>query len=162
MMSSLQCVVKSSVSTDDYKDTFDYACGLNQGAYCAGIAANATIPSYGAYGMCNDTEKLSFVMNNVAKGSNNFAQGCDFGGKAMSKAAASPTGNCKALMSEAGTAGTGTVTSAPTATGAGSKSSSTSKAAAANIFVPTFDFGMLRLSMYVVGAIFSGAAMILL
>lgn len=139
-------------------DLFGTVCGLDSSA-CAGIAHNATTGVYGAYSMCNATQQLSFALNAYAKAQSNFNNACDFSASAVTQSAATATGNCKALMSQAGTAGTGTVTAAATGKSA---SSTGSKGAAVGVSVPSFDFGLMRLGLYVAGAAISGAAMILL
>ncbi|KAK5151715.1 hypothetical protein LTR04_006558 [Oleoguttula sp. CCFEE 6159] len=164
MYQGLSCVVKSSVSTNDYGTLFGTVCGY-PGNACAGI--NATLGNFGAYSVCNATEQLAFAFNQYAAGQTNNPSACDFGGAATTKATQSPNAACRALISQAGTAGTGTVTSAPSGTGSssgsGSGSSSTaSKAAAGLVTVPAFNFGMLQLGVYVVGAAMAGAGMILL
>ncbi|KAF2803770.1 uncharacterized protein BDZ99DRAFT_426556 [Mytilinidion resinicola] len=160
MVDSLTCVVDSSVNEDDYGDLFGVVCGLD-GSPCAGIAHNGTTGVYGAYGMCNATEQLNFALNQYANSQS--TGGCDFSGSASTKATAAATGNCKALMSQAGSAGTGTVTSAPTGAAAGSASGSATKTGAAGaVTVPSFNVGLMQLGIYVFGAALSGMAMILL
>ena len=125
--------------------------------------------------MCNTTEQLAYVINAYVNAQTGTikASACDFSGSATSKATAKATGACSSLLSQAGTAGTGVVTSSPTATGAGaaaseatgsssSSSTATSSAAAAGLSIPSVDFGLLNLGIYVFGATLSGAAMILL
>ena len=161
MMSSLSCVVSPSVSNTSYTDLFNVVCGM-PGSPCAGIQHNATTGTYGAYGMCNGTEQLGFALNQYAKSQTNNAQACDFGGSATTRAAAAtPSGSCKTLMAEAGTAGTGTVTSQPTGAAVGSSTASHSGAAGA-VTVPSLNIGMLQLGVYVFGAVVTGAGMILL
>ncbi|KAF1351880.1 Glucanosyltransferase-domain-containing protein [Delphinella strobiligena] len=171
MYNSLTCVVSSSVSEDDEGDLFSTVCGLSSTA-CDGIAHNATTGVYGAYSMCNSTEQLAYVLNayyEEATGTNK-ASACSFKGSATTKSATSATGSCSSLIAQAGTAGTGKVTSSPTATGAGAassgsgsaKSSSTSKGAAAGRAIPSYDFGIVGLGAYVAGAVLSGGAMLLL
>lgn len=161
MVSSLSCVVSPSVNEEDYGTLFGVVCGLGDNV-CAGIAHNATTGTYGAYGMCNSTEQLSFAMNQYAKGQANLAQACAFSGSATTKATASATGQCKSLLSQAGSAGTGTVTAQASATGGSASSSSSKAAAVAASIVPSVDFGLVRLGLYVLGAVVSGAGMILL
>ncbi|GAB7353918.1 hypothetical protein MBLNU459_g4263t1 [Dothideomycetes sp. NU459] len=171
MYNSLTCVIKGSVSSDDYGELFGTVCGLS-GSPCAGIAHNATTGNYGAYGMCNATEQLAYALNAYyqAQDSSNKASACNFGGSASTKAATSAAGVCSSLMAQAGTAGTGVVTSSPTATGAGAGSSSSAKSsststktgAASAVAIPSFDFGLLNLGLYVFSAVLSGGAMILL
>lgn len=172
MYNSLTCVVKASVDSSDYADLFSTVCGLDNGKACDGITANGTTGTYGAYGMCDAKEQLAYALNAYyqAQDSTNQASACNFGGSASTKAATSASGSCSSLMAQAGTAGTGTVTSSPTGTAAGagssgsstSKSTSTKSGAASAMVVPSMDFGLLNLGVYVFAAILSGGAMILL
>lgn len=170
MYNSLTCVVKSSVSSDDYGDLFSTVCGLDSGKACLGIAANATLGDYGAYSMCNSTEQLAYVLNAYyeAQDSTNQASACSFGGSASTKSATKATGSCSSLIAQAGTAGTGTVTASPTGTASGgsstssSTSTSTKTGAASAVGLPSMDFGLLNLGVYVFAAVLSGSAMILL
>ena len=160
MVQTLNCVAKPGINDTSIGDLFGTVCGLQQGI-CDGIAANSTTGTYGVYGMCNATEQLSWAFNSYFQKQNSNPSACDFNGAATTQAAASPSGNCQSLMSQAGSAGTGTVTSAPTGAGGGS-STATKKAAAGAVTVPRFEFGMLQLGAYVVGAVLTGAGMILL
>ena len=172
MYNSLQCVVSPSVNESSYGDLFGTVCGYSGKVgkdVCAGIEAYGNNATYGAYSMCNSTEQLGFVLNyyyQLQKGSNPSA--CAFGGSATTKAAASAT-SCNSLLSQAGSAGTGQVTSSPTGTavsGGGSSgssaSSSKSKGAGALLSVHHVEVGMLGVGFSVVFAVFSGAAMLLL
>jgi len=125
MYQSLGCVVAPNTDASDFEDLFGTVCGYGA-AICAGIAANSTTGTYGAYGMCNDTEKLGFAFNNYYAGQSSSASACDFSGAATVQAAATNRpSSCSALMAQAGTAGTGTVTSVPSGTaGSGSGGSS--------------------------------------
>lgn len=162
MVKSLSCVAKPGINVTSVGDLFGTVCGLQKGV-CDGITANGTTGTYGSYGMCNATEQLSWAMNSYFQKQNNNPSACDFNGAATTQAAASPSGNCQSLISQAGSAGTGTVTSAPTGAGGGSGgSTATKKAAAGAVTVPSFDFGVLQLGAYVVGAVLTGAGMILL
>jgi 1,3-beta-glucanosyltransferase GAS1 len=160
MYSSLSCVPKTDVDPKDYGDLFSYICGHDKGA-CAGINRNFTMGDYGAYGMCNSTEQLGWAMNQYASGQSGNGNGCDFSGSATSQqAAATPAGGCSALLQQAGTGGTGTVTSSPTSGGGAAATSS--GAGNAMLRIPSFDFGLLQMGIYVACAGISGAAMILL
>ena len=177
MENALSCI-PNQVSDDDAGDLFGYICGLNQGqnTYCDGIAHNATTGNYGAYGMCNPQQQLGWVLNvyyNQQQASGNGASACDFSGSAALQSAQSPTGSCKALISQAGQDGQGTVTSAPTATagsgsgssggssGSGSGSSSSSSAGVPGFSSPE-NMGMFQVVVYGVVAFASAAGMILL
>lgn len=165
MYKSLSCVVKSSVSTDQYDQLFGQVCGYS-GSPCAGITHNATLGTYGAYGMCNSTEQLAFAFNQYASGQKNNPSACGFGGAATTQATASAVSSCASLMSQAGSAGTGTVTASPTAggTAAGASGSSTASktGAASAVTIPSVQFGLLSMGAYVVMAIGAGMGMVLL
>ncbi|KAH8727037.1 1,3-beta-glucanosyltransferase gel4 precursor [Phaeosphaeriaceae sp. PMI808] len=160
MTETLSCVVADNVVEKDFADMFGFICGEKKGQYCAGINKNvsSTAP-YGAYGMCNSREQLSFALNAYAKAVPN---GCGFKGKATSKVAvATPTASgCSSLIQAAGAAGTGVVSggaSAPKASGSGTASGSTNAASGLSV-----SSGVFGLGLYVVGAVASGMAMILL
>jgi hypothetical protein len=161
MLDTLSCVVADKVSEKDYGDMFGFLCGEKEGQYCQGINKNATSGPYGVYGACSAKEQLSFALNTYAKA---VKGGCGFKGKATTKAAvATPTASgCAALIKDAGVDGTGKVSS-PKATGsAGAAAASGSSGAASGLSVPHFNTGVFGLGMYVVGAVASGMAMILL
>ncbi|KZF18909.1 glycoside hydrolase family 72 protein [Xylona heveae TC161] len=169
MFESLSCVAKSSVSDETVGKTFGYICGQSQSA-CDGITANGTSGVYGAYSMCNATEQLSWAANAYYKESKQNPSACDFNGVAHTQSPTSAQGACSSLLSQAGTAGTGTVTSVPTGTGAGAASgtksgstgTSTHTGAASMMNVPVLNLGMLQLGAYVLGAALTGAGMLLL
>lgn len=163
MYNSLGCVVDPGVSATNYANLFGFVCGpQGDPKACNGIAANATTGTYGAYGMCNAPEKLSYVLNQYAIGqrANNNPSACAFSGSASIKSTSSATGTCASLISQAGTAGTGTVTGGG-ATGT-ARRSGTNTAAASALSVPGFDFGLLPLAAYLGVAVMTGAGMILL
>ncbi|OJJ49197.1 hypothetical protein ASPZODRAFT_23461 [Penicilliopsis zonata CBS 506.65] len=166
MESSLECVVKDSISSDQYGDLFDTVCGYG---VCAGIDANATSGKYGAYSVCNAQQQLSYVFNlyyQQQKAENNAASACDFGGAASVTASGKAASACSTLLKEAGTSGTGTVTSSPTGTGAVSSSSATassSKGAAHPSAMPaTIYLGAWQLGIYLLTALVAGFGMVLL
>jgi hypothetical protein len=163
MVKSLSCVANSGISGNSSADLFDYVCGLDNAA-CAGINVNATTGVYGAYSMCSASQKLSFVFDQYYKAQGKASTACSFSGNAKVQTGATSS-TCSSLLSQAGTAGTGTVTSAPTATGGSSSKSSgasTSKSAAGAVTVPRLDTGLLQLGAYLLFAGMAGAGMILL
>jgi len=169
MTNSLTCVSKAGLDPTFFEGNFNYICAQYPAA-CAGIQANASTGTYGAYSVCNSSQQLSFVMNqyyfNQPAGAAR-ASACNFAGNATSRAASSATGSCVALISQAGANGNGSVAQ-PTAgasaasSGAGAASTSTQKAAAAGLSVPTMDTGLLQLGIYVLGAALTGVGMVLL
>jgi len=163
MVKSLSCVANSGISGNSSADLFDYVCGLDNAA-CKGIGKNATTGVYGAYSMCSSSQQLSFVFDQYYKSQGKASTACDFSGNAKIQTGATSS-SCSSLLSQAGTAGTGTVTSAPTATGGSSSKSSgasTSKSAAGAVIVPRLDTGLLQLGAYLLVAGMAGAGMILL
>lgn len=170
MVSNLTCVAKSSLSSDSIQDQFNYICDPAQGHYCGGILANASTGVYGAFSMCNETQRLSYAfneyyLNQTATNTKNTSP-CDFSG-AASKVSPSLASSCKAVISQAGAAGTGSITNAPSATGGSSGggssgSSSSSKGAAGVVGVPELDLGILKLAAYVISAFFVGAGIVMM
>nr|OQO15920.1 hypothetical protein B0A51_16365 [Rachicladosporium sp. CCFEE 5018] len=174
MYQTLSCVPAPSVSDTEYGNFFGVVCGTGDGSQCNGIAHNATTGDFGAYGMCSAKEQLGFALNayyNAQSGSNQ-ASACNFGGSATTQAATSAGGSCSSLVAEAGTAGTGVVTSQPTGTGAasggssggasGSAGAASSSAGAFSISAPGSSSGMWQAGSLVVVAMVSGMGMILL
>ncbi len=176
MDKALTCVPSSQVNTDNIGDFFGVVCGLGDGSQCDGIATNSTTGDYGAYGMCDPMQQLGWALNAYyvqQQQSGNAASACDFSGSATTQAAASPTGDCVALISQAGNAGTGSVTSAPTGTGSyssgsssssgsGSSSSSSGVAVPGQSTMASLNFGTLQMGLYLIVAVGAGAGMILL
>lgn len=157
MTSTLGCVVNPSTNSADYGTLFHYVCGHDPSA-CDGIVANASTGSYGAYGMCDPGEQLSFVFNQYYHANGRTAQACDFKGAAKLQKASSASGACSSLINQAGTGGSGTVTSAPT----GSASAASSSGIAAMAAVPGAETGVLPM-LFVIGvALLSGMGMIVL
>jgi len=164
MVSSLSCVARKGLTGNQTADLFSNVCGLDNSA-CNGINGNATTGTYGSYSMCDSYSKLSFAFDQYYQSQSKASTACDFGGNATTQSG-SQSSNCKALLNQAGTAGTGTVTSVPTGTGSSSSSSGTStttkKSAAGAVVVPRLDMGLLQLGAYLLVASMAGAGMILL
>jgi hypothetical protein len=162
MVTSLGCVAKSGLSGKDISDTFDYICGQDNAA-CTGILANATTGAYGAYSMCSASQKLSFAMNQYYSHHSNAATACDFSGKAQTQTGTTSSA-CSPLVSQAGDAGTGTVTSFPSSAGTtgGAAAASSSTGAAGVLTIPRFDVGLMSLGIYVTAAMMAGAGIVLL
>ena len=159
MIDSLTCVLNNSTSTDDYGKLFSQLFGYGA---TDGIAANGTSGVYGSYSMCTSSQRLSFAFNAYYESQNSDSSACDFGGAATTKASQSPTGTCSALLNQAGSGGTGTVTSSPSGISGGS-SSSTSSGAARPLGAPNAVFvGTWQIAVYMTIAMLSGAGMILL
>jgi len=161
MVSSLSCVASTGLSGNETAELFNTVCGLDKSS-CNGISADATTGIYGAYSMCEPYQQLSFAFNRYYLNQQKASTACDFNGNAMTQTG-STSSSCSSLLSQAGAAGTGVVTSVPSGTGSSSGSSTTKKkSAAGTVIVPRFDVGLLQLGAYVLVAGMAGAGMILL
>ena len=166
MVKSLQCISVDNIDKNDIPDLFSTACDPENGSkVCDGIQKNGTTGAFGAYSMCSSTQQLSWAMNayfqQQAKANSANTNACNFGGKAVKQDAAQADGSCSNLLNQAGPSGTGVVTSVPTTTGSGGGSSESS-GAAGMMTIASFDFGMIKLSVYISVAFMAGAGMILL
>ncbi|KAI9932768.1 hypothetical protein AWENTII_004905 [Aspergillus wentii] len=163
MEDSLSCSLKSSTSGDKLGELLGTVCGYD---VCGGINTNATSGEYGAYSVCSPEQQLSYVMDLYYKKQNKNKSACDFNGAAATKSSSSPSGSCSALLNEAGSSGTGTVTSSPTASVAASGSAGASASGsegAGNMIAPVHvSVGYWQLGAYVVTAFAAGFGMILL
>ncbi|KAK4612074.1 1,3-beta-glucanosyltransferase [Fulvia fulva] len=166
MYNSLGCIVTSQTDVEDYSDLFGTVCGYGD-EICAGINANGSTGTYGSYSMCNSTEQLAFAFNQYYVSQNRASDACDFKGAAATKSATSASGSCATLMSQAGTAGTGTVMASPTAKGGSGSggsggSSSSSGAAGPMASVPSVESTLIPVAFFATLAALSGMGMILL
>lgn len=162
MVSSLTCVANTGLTGNQTADLFSTVCGLDNSA-CNGISADAEKGDYGAYSMCDGYSKLSFAFDQYYQTQDQASTACDFGGNAKLQSG-SQSNSCKSMLNQAGTAGTGTVTTVPTGTGSspkGTGSASKSSVAGATV-VPKMDVGLLQLGLYIFVAGMTGMGMVLL
>ncbi|OLL22824.1 1,3-beta-glucanosyltransferase [Neolecta irregularis DAH-3] len=143
MIASLSCVVADNVESKDYGTIFGQVCGASS---CDGIHANGTTGEYGAYSMCQAKEKLSFALNQYYKKQNYASTACDFNGQAKIQSPKT-SGSCKSILSEAGTDGTGKVSSSISASSKGSGSSSGKSAGV------VLSFNTIKTALVVAGAL---------
>ncbi|CAI6338868.1 unnamed protein product [Periconia digitata] len=163
MSSSVSCSVADSVDEADYGTLFGVACGASGGKFCNGINRNVTAgspsSSYGAYGMCSSKDQLNFALNAYYEGTGKKPDSCSFKGSATLRAnVPTPTGECPSLLKQAGKDGNGTVPvgSAAAASGPSGAAGSASDGASGAVEV------RVGLGLYVLAAVASGFAMVLL
>ncbi|KAL4799991.1 Glucanosyltransferase-domain-containing protein [Aspergillus venezuelensis] len=168
MEDTLTCKVKDDVDEEEYGEIFGYICGLEDGKYCAGQQADAVKGKYGAYSVCTTKQQLSFVMTQYYKAQNSN-DACDFDGRGETTEASDSSDSCSSLLDEAGTDGTGNVTTPDggvggDASGSGSSGGSeTSDGAAGNGPRPMAVFvGNWQMGAYILTSVIAGAGMLLL
>lgn len=132
--SSLNCVVDSSVSEEDYGKLFGVVCGLID---CSAVSGNGENGTYGSVSFCSDKEKLSYVLNLYYEDQDKSKSACDFGGSASIASSANAASTCSAIISSVSAHATATGSSGSSgssnsgssgssASGSGSSSSSSS------------------------------------
>jgi len=153
------CLADNNLAAQNISELFGYICG-SLGVDCTGITANGTSPGvYGAYSYCNATVQLSWLMNSYYDSQNKAAGACEFSGQAYTQSAQSPSGTCASLISQAGAAGTGVVTSTNGAlSGGGSNSSGSGSSSAASGISGMF--GDFKICVAVLSAFLGGVALI--
>lgn len=165
MVQNLTCVANSGLDDKTLKNDFDYICDERQGNNCDGINADAKSGKYGAFSMCEASDRLSWAFNTYFfdQTSNNpgNTDPCNFNGDAKKQTPSSPS-SCKAAVSQAGIGSNGVITAAPSGASGANPSSTSKKSAAGAVTIPNFNFGMLQLAAYVVCAAAAGAGMVLL
>jgi len=114
MLDSLGCTAKKSIKEDDMSDLFSFICGGDTD--CSGITGDAEKGEYGAYSMCDPSERLAWAMNAYYDSQNQASDACDFDGKAQ-LATPNPASTCDTKIEDAGG-----IEGAPAASEGGSKS----------------------------------------
>ncbi|RKF54537.1 1,3-beta-glucanosyltransferase [Erysiphe neolycopersici] len=161
MMSSLSCTAKPGLSSNETATLFSSVCGLDSKA-CAGISADASTGTYGAYSMCLPNQQLSFAMDQYYKHQKNAETACNFGGNAKVQSS-SLSDSCKNLIGQAGPAGTGIVTTGPSSTkGSGDSNDSSKKSAAGVTLAPSINSDLFKIGAYLLVMTMTGASMVLL
>ncbi|KAJ5799069.1 CAZyme family GH72 and CBM43 [Penicillium psychrosexuale] len=163
MYDASACVVAGSLASTKYANLFSTVCGYTD---CSGLTANATTGEYGAYSMCSTKQQLAFALNKYYVEQDRAADACSFSGSATVKASTKATGTCSTQIKEAGTAGTGTVTTENTATAdsssASSTASSTTSSSGAIRVHHSSSFGSFQVAAYIATALLAGVGMIAL
>ncbi|TFB00116.1 1,3-beta-glucanosyltransferase [Trichoderma ghanense] len=96
MVKASECVVSSSTDPSDYGSIFDYVCGSDQ-SLCNGINGNTSTGDYGAFSMCSDSDKLTYVLNQYYQKQNKDSTACDFNSSAQTQTASGTINKCSAL-----------------------------------------------------------------
>lgn len=131
---SLSCVVSSDVDSDDYGTLFGIVCGYID---CSQISTNATEGVYGEYSYCDDSVKLSFLLNKYYEENGSSSSACDFSGSAT-LTSASTVSTCAAVLSSAsaGESSTGSSKSSTSGSATASSTSTSSSSSGAGMLKP--------------------------
>jgi len=160
MMSTLSCVVSPGTSDAAVGALFGVVCG-EKGSPCAsGIQSDTSTGSYGAFVMCNSTERLSFALNAYYKSQGSSADACSFGGNGT-VVSAKAASSCSSVISSA-TAAAGSAApsgSGSSGSGSGAASSTTKKSEGVGMVGASLSMGKW-VGTYVLVALLSGAGMI--
>lgn len=122
------CVVSDDVDEGDYGDLFSSLCGSGQ-ISCDAINANGTTGEYGAFEFCDSKDKLNYLLNLYYQKVGASSSNCDWDGSASVNTATSTADACKAVFSQVGSGGSGSVTASVSATGSATAGSDASAAA---------------------------------
>ena len=123
MVSAAECVPAKGLKEDDYGDVFGYICGAKP-EVCAGINGNSTSGVYGAYSMCSDSQKLTYVLDAYYQAMNKASSACDFNGDATTQKASSQS-NCSSALASASAANKKAATATAGSASSTGKSNST-------------------------------------
>ncbi|KAL7931390.1 carbohydrate-binding module family 43 protein [Trichoderma chlorosporum] len=96
MVKASECVVSSSTDSSDYGSLFNYVCGSDQ-TLCDGINGNTSTGVYGAFSMCSDQDKLTYVLNQYYQKQNKDKTACDFNSSAETQTASGTVNKCSQL-----------------------------------------------------------------
>lgn len=159
MAATLSCVVSKGLATKDYGTLFGQICGM-PGNPCAGINGNTTTGVFGAYSMCTDAQKLSYVLDTYFQQQGGKADACGWNGSASRAQPAAAASSCTPLLNSASASNSFAATAtqaAPTGTGAPGKN------AAMPLPVQTaFTLGEFAVGLYAVVAMVAGAGVMAL
>lgn len=151
MYQSLSCVVQNNVNESDYGALYGYICGQ---VSCSGVSANGSSGDYGAYSVCNATERISWALNQYASSQSGNSDACNFEGQATTKSASSNSACNAEISSAGGPSGTGT---------AGvSTSTSTHKSSAAGLTAPSVSIAMINMGIVLAAAFLGGVSWVLM
>jgi hypothetical protein len=164
MHKSVSCAPSSRLNTSEYGEIFRFICAESP-SVCAGINTNTTTGVYGVYSMCNDTQKLAYVMDAYYLDQKSVRSACDYDGKAEVVSAPSTAPSCKSKLDQAASsnAWAATATAAATASSGVAGSGNGQSFGIANHRVQNvFSFGDIGISLYLAVATMIGGSMIML
>lgn len=98
MVDSRSCVPADGLKAKSYGSIFGYICG-EKPEICKAIQGNATTGIYGAYSMCEDSQKLAYVLDAYYQEMDQASDACDFDGDATTQDAKDESSCSKALAS---------------------------------------------------------------
>lgn len=161
MFNALTCVPSSSLKTSGYSSIYGYICGEDD-SYCAGVSTNGTSGVYGAYSMCNSTQKLGYILDQYYQGQSSSASACSFDGDASTQAASTASA-CKTKLASASSVNAVAATATAGTTGTGTGSSSSSSSTSSSLAMPSvhrafFSLGDMAVGLYMLVALGAGAA----
>jgi len=114
MMQSLECIWNSNATDQTIANGMTQICDADDAA-CYGVLTNSTDGTYGAFSACNGTEVGSWVLNQWYLQQASDEKACS----SLSGVVQSPTTgaaqatDCSIMLQQAGSLGTGTITSTP-------------------------------------------------
>jgi hypothetical protein len=138
MYESLECVASKDFNISSVSDIFSSLASEGEDRF-NGIVFQPTTGEYDAYSICNDTQQVSWAMNQYYLSQNSTSASCNFNGSATVKEAAQPVPSCKAFLAQAGTQGKGTITSTPSESGTSPTTKETGKTTTGENGLPTPD-----------------------
>ncbi|KAK5996017.1 1,3-beta-glucanosyltransferase [Cladobotryum mycophilum] len=162
MEASRSCVRASGLDSKSYGKIFGYICGKYPDL-CVGINGNATTGVYGAYSMCDDGQKLDFVLDAYYAKLNGASTACDFDGQARTISAKNDA-KCSSALAAASAINKQAATATAPVGGGGAKPTGTHD----NFGVPgaaiarVFSAGDFAVGTYMVVAALVGATMVAL
>lgn len=109
MVKASECIVSNSTDPSGYGSIFDYVCGSDQ-ALCNGINGNTSTGAYGAYSMCSDEDKLTYVLNQYYQKQNKDSTACDFNSSAETQTVSGTLDKCNELTASGNSTNSGNTT----------------------------------------------------
>jgi hypothetical protein len=161
MAKSRACVPKSGLSVTKFGDIFGFIC-KNSPESCVGINTNATTGVFGAYSMCNDQEKLAYVLDAYYTNQKKAKDACDFDGSAVLQSANTDSSCSDSLAKASDVNQKAATATAPVGGGAKATGTSDSFAVHGAPVARIFAIGDFAVGVYMLVALCVGAGMVAL